>query len=112
FLAGTMLEPFCNIWYVLSRFIGELVMNKLQLRAAGEWLWNDVQDWLYGLLDPFRAYARRIFKGGEKYRISFMYDNGMTAAQTSKTFTAYNDRAALRKAKEVAGDDAWALKLE
>jgi hypothetical protein len=87
-------------------------MNSQQIRAAGQWLWNDICDWVYGLRDPFRAYWRRLSKGGEKYRISFMYENGMTAARTDKTFTAYNDRAALRKAKEIAGKESWALKLE
>ena len=54
---------------------------------------------------------RYLFKPN-RYRVTFSYDNGMTAARRSQDFKADNDHQARRLAKEMAGEDAWPVELE
>ena len=86
-------------------------MGEPQTAIDKERLKDQIGDVFYQYFNPIRAFFRYMF-GPKHYRLKFMYDNGMTAARADETFTAYHDREARRKAKEIAGGNSWAPTLE
>lgn len=85
-------------------------MGESQTVIDMKWLKDQIGDAIYQYFDPIRAFSGYLF-APKRYRLKFMYDNGMTTARTDETFTAHNDREARRKAKEIAGENSWAPTL-
>ena len=46
-----------------------------------------------------------------RYRLAYIYDNGMSLANGKEIIMAANDRAALKRAREIAGSDSFELEM-
>lgn len=86
-------------------------MNAQNVAIDKKWLLDQFIDGMYSFFSPLRATWRYLF-GAKRYRVTYQLDNGMSFAQKSETFTADHDRAARRRAKEIAGETAFSISLE
>lgn len=75
------------------------------------WAWfkDQVGDALYSYAEPIRGALRSLVE--RRYRVTYRFDGGMSMMKATDTFTAWNDREARRKAREIAGTDRFELEL-
>lgn len=86
-------------------------MSNQNVSINKQWLLNHIGDGAYSLFEPLEALFRHLFSQ-KHYRVIYRYDNGMTSSERSDVFTADHDRAARRRAVEIAGASSFHIRLE
>lgn len=76
--------------------------------SAMTYLKEQAGDAIYQYFEPIRALFRYFLL--RHYRVSYTY-MGMTLMRDSKTFTAWHDREARRKARSIAGSNTFDLEM-